>query len=136
VGGVHVEVEQQGELFPSGMGQQLGLVTEEDALLGRSEEARKLLDQTLKQTRQLHLPLEQIQALIVMGQVAAAVGDPTPVDLLECASPSDVTALVPRLIAQFGRLLQAWPQLVDATRDLQLRGTRLALSVRPSPTAA
>ena len=46
------------------------------ALLGRSEEARKLLEQTLKQTGQLHLPLEQSQALIVLGQVAAAVGDP------------------------------------------------------------
>ena len=46
------------------------------ALLGRSEEARKLLEQTLKQTNQLHLPLEQSQALIVLGQVAAAVGDP------------------------------------------------------------
>jgi tetratricopeptide (TPR) repeat protein len=33
------------------------------ALLGRSEEARKLLEQTLKQTGQLHLPLEQSQAL-------------------------------------------------------------------------
>ena len=32
------------------------------ALLGRSEEARKLLEQTLKQTSQLHLPLEQSQA--------------------------------------------------------------------------
>ena len=46
------------------------------ALLGRPEEARKLMEQTLKQTGQLHLPLEQSQALIVLGQVAAAVGDP------------------------------------------------------------
>jgi len=46
------------------------------ALLGRSEEARKLLEQTLKQTSQLHLPLEQSQALIIRGQVEVAVGDP------------------------------------------------------------
>jgi len=46
------------------------------ALLGRSDEARKLLEQTLNQTRQLRMSLEQSQALIVLGQVAAAVGDP------------------------------------------------------------
>ena len=46
------------------------------ALLGRSEEARNLLKQTLKQTSQLHMPLEQSQALIVLGHVAATVGDP------------------------------------------------------------
>jgi tetratricopeptide (TPR) repeat protein len=46
------------------------------ALLGRPEEARKLLEHTLKQTSQLHLPLEQSQALIVLGQVAATLGDP------------------------------------------------------------
>ena len=53
--------------------------TEQEPLFARkvaSEEARKLLEQTLKQTGQLHLPLEQSQALIVLGQVAAAVGDP------------------------------------------------------------
>ena len=45
------------------------------ALLGRPDEARGLLEQTLEQTRTMHMPLEQSQALIVLGQVAAAVGD-------------------------------------------------------------
>jgi CHAT domain-containing protein len=45
------------------------------ALLGRPDEARGLLQQTLEQTRTMHMPLEQSQALIVLGQVAAAVGD-------------------------------------------------------------
>jgi len=33
VGGVHVEVEQQGELFEGGLGQELGLVTDENGVL-------------------------------------------------------------------------------------------------------
>jgi CHAT domain-containing protein len=45
------------------------------ALLGRPDEAHSLLEQILEQTRHLHMPLEQSQILIVLGQVAAAVGD-------------------------------------------------------------
>jgi len=44
-------------------------------LLGRPDEAHRLLEQILERTRHLHMPLEQSQALIVLGQVAAAVGD-------------------------------------------------------------
>jgi CHAT domain-containing protein/tetratricopeptide (TPR) repeat protein len=45
------------------------------ALLGRPDEARQLLEGILLHTRQLHMPLEQSQILVVLGQVAAAVGD-------------------------------------------------------------
>ena len=45
------------------------------AFLGRPDEGRELLVQTLNQTRQLHAPLEESQVLIALGQVAAAAGD-------------------------------------------------------------
>ena len=45
------------------------------AFLGRPDEGRELLVQTLNQTRQLHAPLEESQVLTALGQVAAAAGD-------------------------------------------------------------
>jgi len=44
-------------------------------LLGRPDEARKLLAQTLDETRRLHMPLEESQTLILLGQVAVGAGD-------------------------------------------------------------
>lgn len=44
-------------------------------LLGRPDEARTLLVQTLNETRRLQMPLEQSQILIVLGKVAASTGD-------------------------------------------------------------
>jgi CHAT domain-containing protein len=41
-------------------------------LLGRHDEARKVLVQALDKTRELHMPLEQTQVLIVLGKVEAA----------------------------------------------------------------
>ncbi len=45
------------------------------AFLGRPDEGRKLLVQTLNKTRQLRMPLEESQVLIALGQVAAVAGD-------------------------------------------------------------
>ena len=45
------------------------------AFLGRPEEGHELLVQTLNQARQLHVPLEESQVLVALGQVAAAAGD-------------------------------------------------------------
>jgi CHAT domain-containing protein/tetratricopeptide (TPR) repeat protein len=45
------------------------------AFLGRPEEGHELLVQTLNQTRRLHVPLEESQVLVALGQVAVAAGD-------------------------------------------------------------
>jgi CHAT domain-containing protein len=45
------------------------------AFLGRPEEGHELLVQTLNRTRQLHVPLEESQVLVALGQVAVAAGD-------------------------------------------------------------
>jgi CHAT domain-containing protein len=44
-------------------------------LLGKTDEARKLLLQTLDETRELHMPLEQSQVLISLGHVSEEAGD-------------------------------------------------------------
>jgi tetratricopeptide (TPR) repeat protein len=46
------------------------------ALLGRVEDARAVLAQTLDKTRQLNMPLEQSQVLVALGKVEAAAGHP------------------------------------------------------------
>ncbi len=44
------------------------------SVLGRQDEARKVLEQTLNETRKLHMPLEQTQVLIVLGKEEEAAG--------------------------------------------------------------
>ena len=44
-------------------------------LMGKPDEARKILAHTLDETRQMHMPLEQTQVLIALGQVAVGAGD-------------------------------------------------------------
>jgi tetratricopeptide (TPR) repeat protein len=46
------------------------------ALLGRMDDARGVLAQTLDKTRQLNMPLEQTQVLVALGKVEAAAGHP------------------------------------------------------------
>lgn len=46
------------------------------ALLGRVEDARAVLAQTLEKTRQLNMPLERSQVLVALGKVEAAAGHP------------------------------------------------------------
>jgi len=46
------------------------------ALLGRVDDARAVLVQTLDKTRQLNMPLEQSQVLVALGKVEAAAGHP------------------------------------------------------------
>jgi len=63
-------IKDMGYAFPaySCKGRALGL-------LGKPEEGRKLLIQALDKTRQLHMPLEESQILIALGQVSAGAGD-------------------------------------------------------------
>ena len=63
-------VTDMGYAFPaySCKGRALGL-------LGKPEDGRKLLIQALDKTRQLHMPLEESQILIALGQVSVGAGD-------------------------------------------------------------
>ena len=52
-----------------------------------------------------------------------------PTDLNACFGPEAAREHFRRLVLQFARLLQAWPDIVEAARDLRAQGVRLA--VRP-----
>ena len=52
-----------------------------------------------------------------------------PTDLNACFGPEAARERFRRLVLQFARLLQAWPDIVEAARDLRAQGVRLA--VRP-----
>jgi hypothetical protein len=52
-----------------------------------------------------------------------------PWDLRAAFGVGRARELAPRLVGRFGRLLQAWPAMVEAARTLRARGVRLAQSV-------
>jgi hypothetical protein len=62
--------------------------------------------------------LEQLACTVVSEDFAH------PVDLAAGRGPEEVQRLTARLVGRFGRLLQAWPALVDAARELRARGNR------------
>ncbi len=52
-----------------------------------------------------------------------------PHDLLEGRSPGEARQLSQRLVLKFGQLLYWWPEIVEATRALRVKGERLAVIV-------
>jgi hypothetical protein len=51
---------------------------------------------------------------------------PVPGDLAEVVGEDEARSLGQRLVRRFGQLLQAWPDMVQAARDLRARGLRPA----------
>lgn len=49
-----------------------------------------------------------------------------PVDLLEGRTPAEARELSKRVVFKFGQLLQAWPDIVAAAKDLRSRGVSLS----------
>ncbi len=61
----------------------------------------------------------------IVGHVGAE-RSPAPVDLADGRTPAEAVALFGRLLADYGRLLEVWPLVLDATRSLRERGVRPA----------
>ncbi len=68
-----------------------------------------------------------VQKLIDQSRQALTGGDHiVPLDLSGGRDAAAAGALAQRLVARFGRLLEAWPALVAAARTLRARGIRLS----------
>ena len=52
-----------------------------------------------------------------------------PLDLLAGRNVEEARALAQRLVRKFGQLLAWWPTIIDAARDLRMRGHRMAVPV-------
>lgn len=45
-----------------------------------------------------------------------------PIDLVRCAGATQAVPMLQKLLMRFGQLLESWPAIVDAARDLRSRG--------------
>ena len=59
-----------------------------------------------------------------------------PLDLMDLGSEEEVRRLVQRLVRQFGEFLEAWPDIVKATKELHDKGVRLTRAVKPQRAGA
>jgi hypothetical protein len=78
---------------------------------------------------------DDVKQLLAALRGTVAGGPPAvPADLSEAFGPGRACELFRRLVGQFGRLLQAWPALVEAARALREQGVRPAVDLRGQPS--
>jgi hypothetical protein len=66
------------------------------------------------------------QLLAVLREALPGKDFTSPPDLAEAFGADAACARLQRLVRRFGELLQVWPDMVEAARDLRARGLRLA----------
>ncbi len=59
-----------------------------------------------------------------------------PLDLMDLGSEEEVRQLVKRLVRQFGELLEVWPTIIETTKELHDKGTRLTKAAGPGRARA
>ena len=59
-----------------------------------------------------------------------------PLDLLDLGSEEEIRHLVQRLVRQFGELLEVWPDIIKAVKELHDKEVRLTKAIRPQRAAA
>jgi hypothetical protein len=67
------------------------------------------------------------RVLAVWRQALASADYTVPRDLGDAFGVGEARTLFQRLVKKFGQLLQAWPDMMEAARDLHSRGVRLAV---------